>query len=385
VNVIRLVAWREFVERVRSPMFVVSNLFLALVFVGLGLAAAMLTAAPEPLAVGAVGQPAAEVATLIAGDDGTVSVVTDRRSGEEALRAGSLDLLVLDRTTVMVIGGPDPRVAERVRAAVEATGRTRALDALGIDATRSQAVLSPPEADFEVLETSSDAIDLRAGPVATATTIATLLFGVLAIFGQWVAQGIVEEKQSRVVEILLGTARPTHLLVGRIAGLGALGLFQVGMLLAIGTVAALVRGQGAMTASSAGAILVVLAWYVPGFVLYALLFSMSGSLVSRVEDLQSSIIIPTVLLIGSVIVVQVITFDPAAPFAQVARFLPLTAPILMPALMVAGLVGPFEVLASLAVTLLAIALLTSFAARIYRGGVLPGGGSGLRAAWSAGR
>jgi ABC-2 type transport system permease protein len=54
-----------------------------------------------------------------------------------------------------------------------------------------------------------------------------LLYGLLAVYGQWVAQGIVEEKQSRVVEVLLSSLRPTELLAGKVLGLGALGLLQI--------------------------------------------------------------------------------------------------------------------------------------------------------------
>jgi len=132
-------------------------------------------------------------------------------------------------------------------------------------------------------------------------------------------------------------------------------------------------------------IAVVLAWYVPGYMLYAMLFALTAATVSRVEDLQSASLLPIAVLVGALIAAQAALADPTSTFATVVTYVPFTAPIVQPALVAAGAVGWTGTVVSLALALVTLALLVPLTARIYRGGLLRTAKVSLREALRAGR
>ena len=114
-----------------------------------------------------------------------------------------------------------------------------------------------------------------------------LLYGQLIGMGYFVAMGVVEEKSSRVVELLLSTLRPRHLLAGKILGLGLLGLGQLLLLAVLGLAVAGLGGALDVNGDVMVAAALALVWFVVGYAFYAAAFACAASLVSRQEDLQS--------------------------------------------------------------------------------------------------
>ena len=115
-----------------------------------------------------------------------------------------------------------------------------------------------------------------------------LLYGQLLVYGFWVAMGVVEEKSSRVVEVLLAAIPPRALIAGKIIGLGLLGLAQFALLGVVGLAIAAATGAIELDSTKVGILAIVLVWFLLGFALYAGLFAMAGVLVSRQEDVQST-------------------------------------------------------------------------------------------------
>src|SRR4029434_199358 len=110
---------------------------------------------------------------------------------------------------------------------------------------------------------------------------APVLYGLLILFGQFVAQGVVEEKSSRVVELLLATMKPWQLLAGKIAGLGLLGLAQIVVIAVVGVTGALAFDLVDIPGDLIGTALSVVLWFVLGYAFYAAIFAVAASLVSR--------------------------------------------------------------------------------------------------------
>jgi ABC-2 type transport system permease protein len=206
-----------------------------------------------------------------------------------------------------------------------------------------------------------------------ALAAVAVLYLLLMLYGQWVAQGIIEEKSSRVVELLVSSMRPRELLAGKILGVGAIGLGQLALTALVGLGARLALGQQ-LPERAPETLGLVVAWYLLGYFLYATLFAVAGALVSRVEDLQSTALPLFVLIIGSFLVAQATAQDPSSTLATVAGLVPFTAPLVQPLLMAAGVADPLT--AALAVLLCAglIVGLVPLAARAYTGGVLKIGG-----------
>src|SRR5207302_10881710 len=126
---------------------------------------------------------------------------------------------------------------------------------------------------------------------------AIVLYAALLMYGTFVAQGVVDEKASRIVEILLSTVRPRQLLLGKVVGIGLVGFLQLAIVGGAGLVMALATKVVAVPAVGVGAIVGALLWFVLGFFLYSLLFAAGGSLVSRQEEVGAVISPITILLI----------------------------------------------------------------------------------------
>ncbi|MFU8840783.1 MAG: ABC transporter permease [Nitriliruptoraceae bacterium] len=387
-----LVASREFTERIRSKAFLISNAaIIGLLALALGVPM-LLGGDDEPIAIGTLGPEAEQVGELAIAQQEAFTLelelqaVASRDDAEEALVAGDLDAVLVDASTVLADGALG-RALEALLAS--------AASSVQVDATLAEAGLTPAErralfaiAPLEVEQVAdrAESIDAFDPSIAVVYVAVFVLYGLLAVYGQWVAQGIVEEKQSRVIEVLLASLRPTELLTGKVLGLGALGLVQVLGLAGIATAGLLATEVVEIPPAAWRGFALVIPWYVLGFLVYAALFAAAGSLVSRVEDLQSAVLPVIMLLVGAIIAVQFALVDPSGTVAQVTGVFPLTAPIVQPILLAVGQASWVQVVLAVVFAVASIALLLPVAARIYRNSALRTSGRvGLRQALGTGR
>jgi ABC-2 type transport system permease protein len=390
VTAILLVAVREFTERVRSRAFLVSNgAILALIVLSLTLP--LLFHDDDPTRLGTVGPEAAAVGAFAVAQqeafDSDVELVTfdDRSEAETALRDGTADVVLLDGTTAIADGAIGPRLESLLANASNAIGVDTALTEAGLTQEERSALFAIEPLTVEQLD-ENGGVDLFDPSVGIVFAAVFVLYGLLAVYGQWVAQGIVEEKQSRVVEVLLASVRPTQLLTGKVLGLGALGLAQILLLAGVAAAGLLLTDVIEVPTAAWGALALVIPWYVLGFLLYATLFAMAGSVVSRVEDMQSAVMPVIIVLVLALFGAQLALTDPTSTLSTFAGLFPLTAPIVQPILFALGGTSWWEPLLAIALALAAIAIMIPVSARIYRGGVLRTRGRvTFREAWSATR
>ncbi len=379
-----LVARREIVERARSKAFLIGNLVVILIVVGIVVAQAMASGNEGPLRVGIVGVEAGELAAAadpVATSIGVVlqtETLPDRATAEAALRDGRVDVALVDGETVLSEGMLSRADEALFSAAAQRLALTKALDEAGISPGDQDEVLSPPPPRVETL---TDDESGSAG-FLVALVAATVLYGMLILYVQWVAQGVVEEKTSRVVEVLLATVRPSELLVGKVVGIGLLGLAQIAVTIAAGVIALQITGSLQVPAEGWTAIALVVAWFVPGYALYGMLSAVAGALVNRTEDLQVTTTPMVMLLVVGFFVAQFAAMDPLSPLARIGGFVPFWAPLVQPLRAAAGAIPAWEIVVSLVITLATIALLVPLAARLYAGGALRVDRRiGLREAW----
>jgi ABC-2 type transport system permease protein len=368
---VRLVARREIVERLRERSLYVSTAVTVAV-----LAAVLVL--PTALGLGgatqgtvAVGSPqSAQVARQArAGQQAfdvelTVRRVRDDAAARRLVRAGDADLAVLaDGRRLAAAQDTD----EAVVAAVQA----------GSQATRGARI--PPPLPV-AREGSSGAAD-RQGIAFVAVLI---LYGQLIAYGYWVASGVVEEKATRVVELLLSTISPRALLAGKVLGIGLLGFGQLLLIGLLGVAAGVASGQLDVTGDIVAAVGVVLVWFVLGFAVYSCAFAVAGALVPRQEDIQTVVAPLTVVIFASFFLSLGALDDPGGPLAQVLAFVPPSAPMVMPVRLIAGEAAAWEIAASVAITVAAAAGLVALAARVYGTAVLRTGSRvSLRTVWRA--
>ncbi len=216
---------------------------------------------------------------------------------------------------------------------------------------------------------------------ATAALIMTvLLFMAISTYGAMVMSGVVEEKSSRVVEVLLARMPARNLLAGKIAGIGLLGLGQIAVTVLIALVALNVVDSLDIPAARATVLVWIVVWFVLDYALYATVFGALGALASRADDAQSAAGPVTVVLVAGYFVSFAAIGSPDTVWAKLVSYFPATAPLATPNRLALGAAAWWEPL--LAVAVAAIAGLVVAGGRDYSGGVLHSGPTlTLRAAW----
>jgi ABC-2 type transport system permease protein len=298
------------------------------------------------------------------------------------LSDGTVDV-VLDGHSIRSQDKPDDQLVALLQAANRQVTAQRTLEQAGVKGETMQRALDPPALRVATLEPVDPDADAEAG---FAFFVVLLLYGQLLTYGYWVAAGVVEEKASRVIEVVLAAVRPRQLLAGKVIGLGVLALGHLLLIAVIGLGAASATGALDVTGTMVTAAALALAWFVAGYAFYACAFACAGALVPRQEELQSATMPLTMVILVSFFVSFAVNDNPDGTLAHVTAFIPTTAPLTMPGRIITGDASTVEIVASFAVTLLAAAALIPLAARIYSGGVLRTGSAiKLRDAWRSAR
>jgi len=210
-----------------------------------------------------------------------------------------------------------------------------------------------------------------------------LIFITVVIYGMWVATGVAAEKSSRVMELMISAASPRQLLTGKVVGIGLAGLTQyVAIALpALGVLAVQDRIAEAVLGPTwaAGAPLVGLTptllgayglFFLLGFTLFALIYAAMGSFVSRPDDLQTLSLPLSLVAMAGYLSAIVALSGGGGRWTTLASFVPPFSPFVMLARVMTGSVAPWELALSVALLLVAIAVVAVVAVRLYAAGVL---------------
>ena len=370
---IRLVAAREITARIRDKNFLISSAVILVLLIGtLGLQVA-LGSGSEPTRVGVVGdvaqlEPALQAQGQALEIDVEVVELDDEAAARAAVEAEEVDgVLVAEGgdTELLVQQSAGGSLQAVVQGAVAQLSIAEQLSAAGVSS------LDVPEVSIRALDPGAEQDQQR---VIVAIIGVGVLYGLLILFGQFVAQGVVEEKSSRVVELLLATMKPWQLLAGKIVGLGLLGLAQIVVIAVVGVVGALAFDLVDIPGELIGTAVSVVLWFVLGYAFYAAIFAVAASLVSRQEDLAAVIMPTTLVLVVAFVVGIQASADPDGPLAVITSFVPGLSPLVMPVRQAAGDVAVWEIALAVVAMLIAITLIVRVGGRIYAGALLRTGG-----------
>lgn len=341
-----LVAEREIMTRLRSKAFLISTgVLLFIVLAGVVFAGFMAKTGgfgnDEPVRVAAVGEAA--VAAHEAGFD--VVDAIDRAAAEQLVRDGDVD--------AAVVPGGDSALQLTVLA-----NDTAPVDVL-------QALTVAPS--VEILQPLSD------GPNPFLAYLIAIAFGVVFMmsamtFGTTIAQSVVEEKQTRIVEILLATVSARTMLAGKILGNSILALAQVVAIAALASVGMLATGQDLLLGELGTSLIWFAVLFAFGFVLLATLYAALASLVSRQEDIGS--VTSPVMFLVMLPYIGVILFNDNPQALAIMSYIPFSAPVGMPMRLYLGTAEWWEPILSLGILLASIAIVLVLAARIYERTIL---------------
>ncbi len=377
--IMRLVAGREITERWHGRVTRLMTIATAVLVVAAVVIPGLIKSGPHLTSIGLVGARAQALAPALrrsaraANVEIALSDVSGQAAARSALREGQLDVsLAVGRASahVEVKESLSSTVRAVLQSAIDSAHFRTTLASEGVPITRVLPALTPVPLTSIVLE--PPASDQAARAVA-ALAAGLLMYLTLALYGGAVATGVAQEKTSRTAEVLLAAIRPRQLLTGKVLGIGATGLAQLGIAGAAGLIANAVVHSTKIPSSVWVLIPAFLVFFLAGFVLYAFAFAAAGALVARQEELQlvtTPLALP--LLLGYLLVYAAIA-SPDATWLKVVSFLPPLSATLMPARIALGHIAAWELVLDAVIMLASIYGMARLASRIYAGALIHGG------------
>ncbi|NNE95114.1 MAG: ABC transporter permease [Acidimicrobiales bacterium] len=359
-----VIARREVVTRARSKPFMILT---GLLFVGV-IAVAILANVlggdddKREISIGLAGT-GVDAGELLAAGSPTLDVEIVRQGASvDALEDGEIDVL-FDGSTLTWQDFADPQIDSFIRDTLSAAQFERRAGELDLAPADIQRLFEPVDIAQETLAGDDSQFGVRF-VAAGASGLAT--FMLLQIWGAFLMMGVIEEKSSKVVEILLSHVRPRTLLAGKVLGLGLLAVGQ--MLILVGGLVVgllLVRDieipSGVWTTAPLS-----LATFVLGFAFYSSMFAAVGSTVSRQEDANSAQIPAMLPLIAGYMIAAFSIENPDNPAVVIGSFVPFSAPVLLPFRNAFADLALWEVALSLAILSLSSVVMIRLAGWIYR-------------------
>lgn len=412
---------REFILRVKSKWFLLSTLGLPVLIVGLGglagfLAVRSATDAGEERRVIGVADPAGLIGDLLVEElladslDAVRAEDMEEFAIDEArtrLSDSSYDLLLMiprsegrrsaempgaapdadegeggdERTTLLARASVPSVIEGSVRGALQRASVRARLRSIGVESIDPGALLQ--RTSFDVINVTESG-EARSQDIYRALSfgIAFFFYFILLIYGQMIVRAILEEKQSDIVEIMVSSLRPWELMLGKIVGVGAVGIAQMAvwaLVFALAAVYGLTAGASALAEAGIdiasipipwGTLVLMFFFLVFGYLLYAGMFAGAGATISNEHDAQQVMLPITMLIILPFIATQGVIQSPNAGWGVILSLVPFFSPLVMPARLFATSVPVWQWLVSL--VLLGVFVLGAawVAGRIFRVGIL---------------
>lgn len=400
---------REYLERVRSKWFVIATLFGPIFFSAIIIVPAWLSSRSKAttdiyntVILDATGNGFGHrlainiaVDTTIPGRMPEVRVIApsaltraESLATHQVMEKDKTGYVVVDQQT---LAGEAARYAGRnatsiadmaqIKSAIRETILASRLEKVGLDNSRMK------EITFIPLDFSTERITEkgRAGSgiasVMFGFAIGFLLYASIVIYGQTIMSGVLEEKTTRVAEVVMSSVPTDTLLAGKVLGVGAVGLTQ--QIIWIGATYVLLKARapimaklGAPTMSftlpdiSLGAGIIFLLFFLFGFIFYSSLFAAVGSSVNSESEARQAASPLMIMIISTAVFIQPVLLNPTGTTARVLSLVPFSSPIIMPIRMAVIGIPPLELAASLGFLAIGCIVALWLASRIYRVGLL---------------
>jgi ABC-2 type transport system permease protein len=293
-------------------------------------------------------------------DQRTLTHDSARYVGRDASR--QLDMARLERLVRDVVFAHRLEALGVPRAAVQRLGQSR----FNLTATRL---------------TDTGRTERGAISMTFALMVSFFLYISIFIYGQNVMRGVIEEKQTRVAEVVLASVRPDTLLAGKVLGVGAVGLTQI--VLSIASSWVLYQFRGPLLARfgspslplgvpdlGVGTTILLFLYFVLGYLFYSALFAAVGAMVNTETEAQQVQMPVAMLLVLSALFIQPVLLTPDSGLATVLSVIPFSAPIIVPLRLALGQIPTWSLVSSLLALIAGVYIAVWVAARIYRSGML---------------
>jgi ABC-2 type transport system permease protein len=403
-----LIIRREFLERVRTKAFVLGTVLFPVFMVAMIFLPALIkTGGGERTLVmvdqspAGIGQRVAETLQARKEDKNAIRYTIQRTDGSiETLRDGLNQRVEKEEIDGYLVLGPDilqtNRVAYRARdvtkvqvvqdigEAVTAAVQQERLRGSGLTAVQVASLVR--EVDVQASRITGGGKE-GANVFATLITAYVLMFlflQIITLYGQNAMRSVLEEKNNRIVEVIVSSVRPMQLMAGKVLGLASVALLQIfiwaSFAILIASQSEMLSRRFGMSPGAFSALqlapqvwFILLVYFTLGFVLYAAMYAAAGAAVTSEQEAQQMALPMMLPLFVPIMFIMPVLTDPAGSTAHTLSMIPLTSPLVMPVRAVATDVPALEVLASLALLALGTAAVLWLAGKVYRVGILSTG------------
>jgi ABC-2 type transport system permease protein len=376
---VELVARREIRERIKTRAFRVATVIVLLV-VAAAIVIPVIRKGHEPtVRLGVVGTASATVraaaneAAKLASAKVKLETVASVPEAIGALRSGRLDLVIdhgrrlyVEQSLTSTSSGPVATVAETMASSL---GLEAALVRAGLPAGLAAKLARPISLPITGLKVAK--AHKKTTTTVTAIYVLILMYILLTQYGTWILMGIIEEKTSRVVEVLLSAVSPRRLLVGKVSGIGLVALAQAAVIVGFALILAAATGSTLIKGTAPSGVVLGLVWLLLGYAFYCWVYAAAGSMLERQDQLQA-VALPLQLPILFGYIVGLVAVQSSSPslLVKVLAYLPPTAPFGMTVLVADNAVAWWQILIAALISVGATVLMARFAASVFRRAIL---------------
>ncbi|MEO9181645.1 MAG: ABC transporter permease, partial [Acidimicrobiales bacterium] len=305
----------------------------------------------------------------------TVKFVSESSTSvaREELKNGAIDFAIVNGNRLVInrafAASDGSTTAAFVPALAESLGQILALHTAHLSPTQSKILLSAKAVPVTaVIHGKATA----AHPVSAASIIGlVLLFTMLSQYNSWILIGVMEEKSSRVVEVLLAAVRPIQLLAGKVLGIGAVAFAQASLVVGFALILAKATGSGFLHGTAPLALASTLLWLFLGFAFYCWVYAAAGSMAERQDQVQSlALPLSIPMIFGYIFSITAASTGSASFFFKVLAYFPPTAPFAMPILVGFGDVSWWQFTISALISIASTYFIARFASNVYRRAIL---------------
>jgi len=376
-----LVAAREMRERFRGRIFRVGTvLILAVVAVAIVIPT-LGKGKAQPQAVGVVGPLPTSLRTTVANSAKSVGTSVrfvaekDESDSRADLISGSIVLAILRGEKLLVnktIGPTDTTTtAQFVLAVSKNLGVAEALEAAHLTVAQASKLAAIRPLPVSALQPAK----VNGTEHTTSLIGIILIFVMLSQYNTWTLIGVMEEKSSRVIEVLLAAVRPIQLLTGKVLGIGLVAFAQASLIVAFALVLAKSVGSNLLHGTAPLVLVSTLVWLVLGYGFYCWVYAAAGSMTERQEQVQSlAFPLSLPIIFGYIMAITAASSGSTSTFFTILAYLPPTAPFAMPVLVGLGRVTLWEFLTSVVISIACTVGVARLATGIYRRAILRTGG-----------
>ncbi|WP_263408425.1 ABC transporter permease [Terriglobus tenax] len=390
-----LIARREYLERVRTKAFLVTTMLIPLLMGG-GLLFSVLKSRHA--------KSASHITVVSTDTDLALALQDELEHGKDSAMevdvisppSGNTRKAVVDETVDKQIDGflwiemkdgrpkatytsmstGDISTAQTLESALRRAAMREGMQHKGMEAGEIKAMMEPVEVEAETIKngeiSKSDTVTAFFG----AYILFFLMYMAVMLHGMNVARSIIEEKTSRVFEVMLATVKPQEMMTGKLLGVGAVGLTQIGIWVAAALALTAPQVAGAVGAGavhisfSLGQIVAFIGYFVMGFLLYSGIAAAIGAMVNSEQELQQfNMVIAMPMAVCMFVLVPVIS-NPNSTFSRVMSLIPTCTPLLMYLRIAISNPPWYDIAASVVILLATIYGVLWLTARIYRVGIL---------------